>query len=136
MIVPSQRFAASYRYEGSAGGKTRTYYTNKPVVAWDDHGNPLVVDEKTGRLRDASAWRNYVGVQEADPVVVGAVPGGEWRVEYRNDDGTVHSSPIVAWLVYDDGSVKPTDSDGTGYVDDPTTVGNFTRIYHPSEETT
>ncbi|WP_051722500.1 hypothetical protein [Streptomyces albus] len=133
MIVPNQRFAAAYRHEGSADGKTHTHYTSKAVVGWDDDGTPLVVDEKTGRLRDASSWRNYAGVHEGEPAVIAALPGNGWRAEYRNDDGSVHSSPIVAWLVYDDGSVKPADTDGDAYVDFPTTVSNFTRIYHPTE---
>ncbi|MFH0244441.1 hypothetical protein ACGRHY_18955 [Streptomyces sp. HK10] len=136
MIVPSQRFTAIYRHEGSADGKTRTHYTNKPVIAWDDDGNPLVVDGKTGRLRDAGSWSNYVGVHEGEPVVVAALPGDGWRAEYRDDDGTVHSSPVVAWLVYDDGSVKPADTDRDGYVDFPTTVSNFVRIYRPEQAPT
>ncbi|MFD8462886.1 hypothetical protein ACFV27_39955 [Streptomyces antimycoticus] len=65
---------------------------------------------------------------ERRPQVVGALPGMGWRVCYRlgapppggtnGADGAEHLEhrPVLAWLVYDDGTVTPCDVDDDGLV--------------------
>lgn len=133
MIIPAvQPYEARYAHEGIAdpNGKPRVAYSTKPVIAWSDDGRALVVNDD-GRLVPADTWRNFHDVAPADPRVVAAVPGGGWIAEYANDDGSTHSSPIVAWNVYEDGTCIPVDTDGTGACDEITSLGNLHRIYHP-----
>lgn len=63
--------------------------------------------------------------------VVAAIPGGGWLAEYRNDDGSPFTSPIVAWLVYADGNVTPVDAGADGWVDTVTDALNFVRLIPP-----
>ncbi|WP_141716104.1 hypothetical protein [Streptomyces sp. OspMP-M43] len=63
--------------------------------------------------------------------VVAALPGGGWLAEYRQDDGSVEASPLVAWLVLADGEMLPRDAWSEGYAHDPRDAGNFQRVYHP-----
>lgn len=132
MIPANHPYEATYAHEGNAGpdGKPRRHYTTKPVIAWDDDGRALVVGDK-GRLVPASTWRNFHDVRPCDAEVIAAIPGGGWIAEYTNPDGTVHTSPIVTWIVRSDGSCAPLDTDGAGYVDTVVSVSNLHRIYHP-----
>lgn len=66
--------------------------------------------------------------------VVAAIPGGGWRIEYKDDDGTPLISPVLAWAIHADGTCKPIDVDPSGWCDDPLTAANFIRVYHPDEE--
>ncbi|MBD9703402.1 hypothetical protein IHE56_15190 [Streptomyces sp. ID01-12c] len=66
--------------------------------------------------------------------VVAAIPGGGWRIQHRDDDGTTLDSPVLAWIFYVDGTCKPVDIDPTGWCDNPLTDSNFVRVYHPDEE--
>lgn len=70
-----------------------------------------------------------------DNPVVAALPGNGWRAVYRLADGTEASSPIVAWLVHQDGDVQPVDVDSDGITDNPKGASNFVRLLHPDEET-
>ncbi|MBB0243884.1 hypothetical protein FNQ90_07125 [Streptomyces alkaliphilus] len=107
------------------------------VEAWHpETGEALVVDTKTGRLRPAASYSNFDCLSQV-PTVVAALPGDGWRVEYdTEDEGGKESTPVVGWLVTSDGNLHALDVDGDGVSHDPTTVGNFSRLYHPdsSEE--
>lgn len=127
MIPASQPFEARYRH----GEKGNFHYTTKRVVAWDNEGYPLVVGRDGCQLDRANSWSNFQDVGPVDSAVVAALPGAGWLAEYREDDGGLTTSPVVAWLVHADGSLNPMDTEPGGLVEDPTTVGNFIRIYHP-----
>ncbi|MFH8470580.1 hypothetical protein [Streptomyces sp. NPDC017991] len=130
MIPANQPYEARYKHE-NAGHK---HYTTKRVIAWDEDGHPLVIGRDGASLIRASSWSNFHDVVPVDPPVVAALPGAGWRAEFRDEDGSLSSNPLTAWLVYADGNIKPADVDLTGEADDPTTVSNFVRLYHPSEE--
>lgn len=51
------------------------------------------------------------------PKVVAAVPGQGWVARYRMDDGTLMSCPVVAWLVYADGTVSAVDGSSDNFQD-------------------
>ncbi|MEV5958356.1 hypothetical protein AB0M11_32180 [Streptomyces sp. NPDC051987] len=63
--------------------------------------------------------------------VVAALPGGGWRAEYKQADGSVQAYPLIAWLVLADGQMIPMDTYTDGEAHDPRRVGNFSRLYHP-----
>ncbi|MFE5189211.1 hypothetical protein [Streptomyces sp. NPDC056628] len=130
MIPATTAYEASYRHESNG----RAHFTSKPVIAWSDDGAALVVDMKTGRLRDADSWNNFAGLREATAAVIGAVPGGSWRAEHSTEEGDIESTPVLAWLVHADGYCTPTVADRDGYTDDPTTASNFVRLYQPEDE--
>jgi hypothetical protein len=130
VIPANQLYDARYKHENSG----HVHYTTKRVVAWDEDGHPLVIGGDSYSLVRASGWSNFHDVVAADPPVVAALPGAGWRAEFRDDDGSLDSVPLTAWLVYADGNIKPADVESSGEADDPTTVSNFVRLFHPSEE--
>lgn len=134
MIPATEAYTAVFRHENTKTPEGRPTYSEQPVIAWDDEGNALVVDEKTGRLRAANSWANFDGVHPGQAPVVAAIPGGGWLVEYSADDGTPVASPLPAWLVRRDGSFDPIDVDRDGVSGDPTETANFLRVHHPEAE--
>jgi hypothetical protein len=93
------------------------------VVAWDDDGTPLVLSEQhkmAQKLMPATHSTNFSHVSEDDDLVVAAVPGGGWRVEYEGSgDNGPFSEPVIAWLIRADGDAYPTTSDSDGYATNP-----------------
>jgi hypothetical protein len=131
-VIPAQHpYEATYKQEENG----RTVYRSKPVIAWDDEGEALVVDERSGRLVPANNGRTFVGLSEGTHPVVAAIPGGGWSARYKNEDGTFNVDPLVAWTVRSNGTLTPLDTDATGWCDDPTTVGNFDGLVAPGAET-
>ncbi|AEM87055.1 hypothetical protein [Streptomyces violaceusniger] len=133
MIPATQPHKAHYKHQTDGpDGKPQVHYSTKPVIAWDGDGAALVADE-SGRLRPAYDWSNFHHVAPAKGPVVAALPGDGWRSEFTFE-GSLHSWPIAAWLVRDDGECEPATVDRDGLITDPTTAGNFTRLFHPDEE--
>ncbi|MFE9797044.1 hypothetical protein ACFYRL_35590 [Streptomyces goshikiensis] len=131
-MIPAQHpYEAKYKQED--GG--RTVYRSKPVIAWDDEGQALVVDERSGRLVPANNGRAFTGLSEGGHPVVAAIPGGGWSARYKNQDGTYTVDPLVAWTVRSDGTLTPIDTDTTGLCDDVTATGNFDGLVPPGHET-
>ncbi|MEU6344458.1 hypothetical protein ABZ883_26320 [Streptomyces sp. NPDC046977] len=134
-MIPAQHVPYEARYSQENNG--RKHFTTKPVVAWDDNGTAQVVDEKTGHLRDANSYTNFADlVPVALAPVVAAIPGGGWRVEYRDDEdeGRTFSEPVLAWQIRADGDCVPLTVDATGYACDPCDGANFVRVFLPAEE--
>ena len=131
MIPATRPHVARYEQQvADAAGKPHTYYTEKPVIAWDDAGHPLVADKR--QLERADRWSNFHDVVGADSPVVAVIPGGGWMSEFKDDEtGTLWSDPVVAWLFLADGSCKPVDASADGWCDDPTEDSNFVRLHHP-----
>ncbi|MFF6859915.1 hypothetical protein ACFY9H_31610 [Streptomyces bacillaris] len=113
----------------------RTVYSSKPVIAWGDEGQALVVDERSGRLVPANDRRTFIGLSEGGQPVVAAIPGGGWSARYKNEDGTFTVDPLVAWTVRSDGTFAPIDTDTTGLCDDPTASSSFDGLVAPGAET-
>lgn len=131
-MIPAQHpYEANYKQEENG----RTVYRSKPVIAWDDEGQALVVDERSGRLVPADSGRTFTGLSEGGHPVVAAIPGGGWSARYKNQDGTFTVDPLVAWTVRSDGVLTPVDTDTTGLCDDVTTMGNFDGLVVPGAET-
>ncbi|MCX4971048.1 hypothetical protein OHA98_41280 [Streptomyces sp. NBC_00654] len=131
-MIPAQHpYEANYKQEANG----RTVYRSKPVIAWDDEGQALVVDERSGRLVPADSGRNFTGLSEGGHLVVAAIPGGGWSARYKNEDGTFTVDPLVAWTVRSDGILTPVDTDTAGLCDDVTTMGNFDGLVAPRAET-
>lgn len=47
-----------------------------------------------------------MGIPEDYGVLVTVLPGGEWHVEWRRDDGQLElSEPVLYWRVYEHGAI-------------------------------
>jgi hypothetical protein len=125
IVIPAtQPYIARYK-------QAEGYYTDKPVIAWDDDGYPLVAGEH--RLQRADSWTNYTDIVPSESPIVAVIPGGGWLAGYKDEDsGEEITDPVLAWTVTADGTCQPVDVDGTGWCDDPTSVDNFTRLYEPA----
>lgn len=102
MIPATRPYVATYRHIGKNGN---TYYTRKPVIAWDDDGRALVCDdENTGRLVPADHYTNFAEIQASEETkYVAAIPGGGWRLAWKNEDGSELIEPVLAWIIGADG---------------------------------
>lgn len=60
--------------------------------------------------------------------IIQIIPGGDWKVRYKEDDGQTTTAPVVAWALLDDGSVEPLDVDRNGLVDFARPISNFDGI--------
>ncbi|MER7043025.1 hypothetical protein ACIF6H_35050 [Streptomyces microflavus] len=131
-MIPAQHpYEAKYKQEVDG----RTVYRSKPVIAWDDEGQALVVDERSGRLVPANNGRPFIGLSEGGHPVVAAIPGGGWSARYKDEDGTFTVDPLVAWTVRSDGTLTPIDTDTTGLCDDPTASSSFDGLVAPGAKT-
>ncbi|MGW0779049.1 hypothetical protein ACWD01_36920 [Streptomyces sp. NPDC002835] len=131
-MIPAQHpYEAHYKQEEDG----RTGFRSKPVIAWDDEGQALVVDERTGQLVPANNGRTFTGLSEGGHPVVAAIPGGGWSARYKHPDGTSTLDPLVAWTVHSNGTLTPVDTDTTGLCDDATGVSNFDGLIAPGTET-
>ncbi|WP_228184054.1 hypothetical protein [Streptomyces anulatus] len=130
-MIPAQHpYRANYQQEKGGGMVPRS----KPVIAWDDEGQALVVDERSGRLVPANNGRNFTGLSEGEHPVVGAIPGSGWRVRFKNEDGTFIEDPLVAWTVRSDGTLTPIDTDDNGECQPSTAMGNFDGLIAPGAQ--
>jgi hypothetical protein len=129
MIAAPPGLVALYKHDKPEHSSTMT------IVAFDDDGHPLVIDEngkrnKTQLIR-ADSWANYDGMaDDPHPPITAIMPGGGWRVEWTDSDGTIWSEPLVGWGLKG-GSVVPLSTDCDGLVDDFDLVSGKWRIYHP-----
>lgn len=101
----------------------------RPVIAWDDDGNPLVTGKRG--LVPAYEMGTIKYIRRDSSPAVGAVPGGGWLIECKDDEGNTWTTPILAWTVHADGSAQPLTSDRDGITGDATEGLESYRIYHP-----
>ncbi|WP_462166489.1 hypothetical protein [Frankia sp. AiPs1] len=131
-MIPAHGWHAFYQTTRvDSSGKERKVEIEKVVVAWNDEGVPLVVDESTGNLVPAASAGKLTAVIQAGYTHV--LPGGGWMAEYREDNGILVRYPIVAWQVHSNtGLVEPVTVDNDGYSEtDIKSTGNFVRLWHP-----
>lgn len=135
---------ASYRVANPAlpKGHPGYYSLRKIPVAYWDHGYGWVSvaehQKHPGHLMRANEVRfttwEFMGYYPKAQTVVAALPGAGWSAEYKADDGSTFTSPLVAWLIFDDGEVRAADMGSDGYGDNPCESGNFVRLVGPDEE--
>lgn len=136
---------ATYRVTNPAipEGKPGHYSSREiPVAYWENGYGWVSVashQKQPGHLMRADEVRflnwefqgYYPGRQ-----VVAALPGAGWSARYADMDGSggEGDSPLVAWLVFDDGEVRPVDMGTDGWGDNPCDAGNFVRLIPPGGE--
>lgn len=130
-MIPAHGYAARFKIDQPNG---RHYHNNRPVIAWGDDGEALVLDTKTGRLVPASSYRNFAGIVEVRAPIVAAVPAQGWSAVFREADGSLITDPLVAWTIDADGTAAPVGTSRDGLSDDPTTIGNFVQLLAPGEQ--
>lgn len=123
-MIPESRATALFKQKSG-------YCSEKPVVAWDDEGYPMVVHEKYGCLVRANVYANFQTVHRADPPeIVGLIPADGWMVTFKDDDdGSEWSTPLIGWGLKADGEVVPLEVDGDGLVSAVEYTGN-SRVWH------
>ena len=117
--------AYTARYEPTSGGG----YELKDVMGWNENGDPLVMEYRTGRLVRADSWSNFARIDER-PLggFFAAIPGSGWRVRYRNqgeDDGLRWIEPVVSWLARADGYMVPVTVGSDGEQNHPGWDNNY-----------
>jgi hypothetical protein len=130
MIVAPPGLAARYKHEGS-----KTYWTRRHVVAFDDDWQPLAISDDH-RLEYASRYANFDGITDhVDPDCsdyTTIMPAGGWRIEFTNSDGSKFDEPLAGWALKN-GSVTRLTVDADGLVDDLDSYHGDYRIYHPEQ---
>ncbi|MCM8555456.1 hypothetical protein [Streptomyces sp. STCH 565 A] len=106
-------------------------HESRPVHAWDDEGEPLVLWRND--LRRARNIEGFKEVRERRQIV-GVVPGGGWMTEWQDpDEGTSFADPVVAWAVYSDGEARAIDTDSAGEACLLFPSDKDRRTYHPGQ---
>ena len=136
-------WSAIYRVANPAipKGKLGHYSTEKvPVAYWEDgYGWVSVATHQKypGHLMRADEVRftnwEFQGYLPGRHVVA-ALPGAGWSARCTDDDGTSDDSPLLAWIVFDDGEIKPVWMGVDGYGDNPCDFGNFVELVPPGSE--
>lgn len=128
MIPATVPYTAVYKRQIQKGAPY--YYDRQPVIAWSDDGEALVASAD-GDLVPASRSAAFVHVDKVDTAFIAVIPGGGWRIEWPQEDGTTLTEPVLAWGIDADGWGKPLMTDVDGSVE-PVEVGKA-RILPPSE---
>ncbi|MBP2581635.1 hypothetical protein J3A78_002113 [Streptomyces sp. PvR006] len=135
MIPATTPYVARYRQTVDLSDGTQgSYTTDRPVLAWSDSGYALVAADERGQLVHANSYSNFTGVAPDEPHIVSALPATGWGVQYRDDDGTTFTLPLVAWLIESSGECRPVTVDTDGLTADPRHDSNFVRLTEPSEQ--
>ncbi|MFB7609822.1 hypothetical protein [Streptomyces gardneri] len=104
---------------------------SRPVHAWGDEGEPLVLWRN--ELRRAQNIEGFKEVRERRQIV-SVVPGGGWMTEWQEPgEGTLFADPVVAWVVYSDGEARAIDTDSSGEATLLSPSSSNRRIYHPDQ---
>jgi hypothetical protein len=135
-MIPAQPGRYFFRYEGTKPDGKTYYFESEEVVAWNEDGEPLVLDERIDhrrQLRTGSRAPNYVGVVHAAEGgrTVQLIPGNGWMVEHKEEDGTRRGEPILAWALDVNGWVSPLTTDSDGAVNSLHHSRREYRVYHP-----
>jgi hypothetical protein len=120
-MIPAQPGRYFLRYEGTKPDGKTYYFESEEVVAWNEDGEPLVLDERIDhrrQLRTGSRAPNYVGVVHAAEGgrTVQLIPGNGWMVEHKED--------VNGW-------VSPLTTDSDGAVNSLHHSRREYRVYHP-----
>lgn len=140
---------ATYRVTNPAipeGKRGRYSWQEVPVAYWEDGYGWVSVashQKRPGHLMRADEVRfanwEFQGYYPGRKVIA-ALPGAGWSAKFADDDddasddGASSNIPLVAWVVFDDGEVKPVWMGVDGYGDDPCSFGNFVCLVPPGGE--
>ena len=109
-VISGKGWKASFKLQHNNGD---TYWTDKPVVYFDDEGEPWVA--AGSGLRAAAEFTGYVGIEEQEGYPIGVVAAQDWNALYdQADGGEPLALPIEAWVVYSDGEVAALVCTGDG----------------------
>lgn len=115
--------------------ETSEFEEKLPVVAWDENGHAMVVDEHKGMLTKADRRDDFKCLKDDhSPPIVAIMPADGWRCAITND-GAEEDTPLVGWGLTATGDVVPLGIDDDGYVDISRGFSLPYRIYHPSNST-
>ncbi|MGX1761923.1 hypothetical protein ACWIG5_34300 [Streptomyces lydicus] len=92
-------------------------------------------DAQSGRIIRADLHPGFLGYERRSRVVT-ALPGMGWTACYHLDTPmglTREDRPVLAWLVYDDGTITPQDVDHDGLVYCSTDTHGLSHIQPPRE---
>lgn len=119
MIKADPGWVAVYKSSSSS----RTSHNERPIIAWDDDGNALVVEDHSGELIPARLLGGigmFAGVRieprEEGPYI-GVVPGQGWFIRTRHDDGAIEDTAVVAFAIRADGTGDPLMATADGLVE-------------------
>jgi len=113
-----------------------------PVAHWDNgYGWVSVAEHQKhpGHLMRADEVRfanwEFMGYYPLQHLI-GVLPGAGWSARYADMDGSGGhgDSPILAWLIYDDGDVKAFDMSIDGAGSDPCEMANFVQLVPPGDD--
>ncbi|MGW9637456.1 hypothetical protein [Nocardiopsis alba] len=83
----------------------------KPIVAFDNSGNALVMDAKSGKLRAANSYSDFLHAMYDNDRIVSVIPGGGWEFAYMDNEGQdetiTRRAPVVAWAFNETGHGTP-----------------------------
>lgn len=124
-MIPGRGWSATFKStHDTATGETRTFWSRLPVVYFDDDGEGWVAPGEGSRLRSVSSYSNFVEYSP-DPTPVAICPADAWQVRYTaTKHGPGHTSPVEAWVLYNDGSIVGVgvSADGPDLLGDPWTI--------------
>ncbi|MEQ7008352.1 hypothetical protein ABN028_19445 [Actinopolymorpha sp. B17G11] len=133
--APPGRYVAHYMHPDQDGDRT------KPVLAFSDDGDALVLDEMQGRLVPAASAfvrHEFRFVREAtgsSRPLVAIAPAGGWMVQYTDkSDGEKWATPLAGWGLTPAGDVVPLETDADGVTSEAGDLGDVTaHFYHPDQ---
>ncbi len=77
------------------------------VVAFDNDGNAMILDDVAGRLFPASEFQGFKGlIHTGEPNCVGFISSAGWHLT-AHEDGQDRVSAIVGWAITDIGDALP-----------------------------
>jgi hypothetical protein len=121
-------------YQIERDGKVYRTRAEEVVVAFDDEGAALVLDEDDGDLKRADRCVDFRSVSQYpsrwNTRIVALIPAGGWRVEYTNPDGSESVLPLVGWGATTSGQVVP-----LAYINEEVEPVDLHkgRVFHPDE---
>ncbi|MGV9227601.1 hypothetical protein ACWDPF_33595 [Streptomyces albogriseolus] len=112
----------------------------REVIAWADNGDALLLGKNGLVAAHTLDGFQYIRRARVKSKVVAALPGGGWKITTKFTDGETWTTPVLAWLVHEDGDVVPVDispdgSAGNAVIADDETAQEVA-VYHPDHPTT
>ena len=112
----------------------------REVIAWADNGDALLLGKKGLVVAHTLEGFQYIRRAKVQPKVVATLPGAGWQVSTKFTDGEIWTTPVLTWLVHENGDVVPMDvspdgSVGNAVIPDDETAKVVT-VYHPDYPTT
>lgn len=135
MIPATQPYVARYSYTATdKNGDKQDKVASRSVVAWDNDGRALVADDR-GSLVPAVALAGFQYVEEDDDRrVVGVIPGAGWQMVWQLGTPDQYVEPVLCWLAYANGDVKPAGVDEDGYSETVDEFHTRPKVYPPNVE--